>query len=123
MSFFHFRDGFFLAVAQCEVKASNCLGSSASPGPKWRNAMPKRGKVLRDPYGGPGLLMVEGKQYPFLMERQWRSDVPAKPGLMVDVDFDTKGNLHSITAISEHRLCTEQGGARGTPERDTAVSQ
>ena len=85
--------------------------------------MPKRGKVLRDPYGGPGLLMVEGKQYPFLMERQWRSDVPAKPGLMVDVDFDTKGNLHKITAISEYRLCTEQGGARGTPDRDSAVSQ
>ena len=44
--------------------------------------MAKRGKVLRDPHLGPGLLMVEGKQYPFL-EGSWRSDVPAKPGLVV----------------------------------------
>ncbi|HKU25549.1 MAG TPA: hypothetical protein VJQ54_08765 [Candidatus Sulfotelmatobacter sp.] len=66
--------------------------------------MPKRGKVLRDPHIGPGLLMVEGKQYPFLMEGLWRSDVPAKPGLVVAVDFDPHGNLHSITAVGEDAL-------------------
>lgn len=63
--------------------------------------MAKKGRVLREPYAGPGLMMVEGRQYP-LMEELWRSQVPAKPGLAVNVDFDRKGNLRSITAVSEY---------------------
>ena len=70
--------------------------------------MAKRGKVLRDPHMGPGLLMVEGKQYPFLMEGLWMSKVPAKPGLVVNVDFDSQGNLHSITAVPQAQLDQEQ---------------
>lgn len=70
--------------------------------------MAKRGKVLRDPHFGPGLLMVEGKQYPFLMEGVWRSAVPAKPGLVVNVDFDTSGNLNGITAVPQSELDQEQ---------------
>jgi hypothetical protein len=63
--------------------------------------MAKRGRVLRDPRLGPGLLMVEGRQYPFLMEGLWRSEVPARPGLVVNVDFDAHGNLNAITAVPE----------------------
>jgi len=63
--------------------------------------MAKRGRILRDPRQGPGLLMVEGRQYPFLMDSLWRSKVPATPGLVVEVDFDTHGNLNGITAISQ----------------------
>jgi hypothetical protein len=63
--------------------------------------MAKRGRILRDPRQGLGLLMVEGRQYPFLMDRLWRSEVPATPGLVVDVDFDTQGNLNGITAVSQ----------------------
>ena len=70
--------------------------------------MAKRGKVLRDPHFGPGLLMVEGKQYPFLMEGLWRSEVPAKPGLAVNVDFDTSGKLNGITAVPQSELDQER---------------
>ena len=84
--------------------------------------MPKRGKVLRDPHMGPGLLMVEGKQYPFLMEGLWRSDVPAKPGLVVSVDFDPKGNLNSITAVPEPPLAPEHSGST-TGDLGNAFSQ
>lgn len=70
--------------------------------------MTKRGKVLRDPYAGPGLLMVEGQQYPFALEGVWRSEVPAKPGLVVDVEFDQGGKITGITAIPESQLAKEQ---------------
>ncbi len=70
--------------------------------------MSKRAKVLRDPYLGPGLLMVEGRQYPFLMGGLWRSEVPAKPGLWVDVDFDEHGNIRGITAVPEAQLNEER---------------
>lgn len=66
--------------------------------------MAKRGRVLRDPYAGPGLLMVEGRQYPFLVEGLWRSEVPARAGLAVNVDFDVHGNLNSISAAPEFQV-------------------
>lgn len=70
--------------------------------------MTKRGKVLRDPYAGPGLLMVEGQQYSFGLEDVWKSEVPAKPGLAVDVEFDPAGQITGITAIPEAQLAKEQ---------------
>ena len=43
--------------------------------------MAKRGKVLRDPNAGPGLMIVEGQQHAFFLEGFWQSEVPPKPGL------------------------------------------
>src|SRR5215475_13134342 len=77
-------------------------------GSQKERAMAKRGKVLRDPHLGPGLLMVEGKQYPFQMEGLWRSEVPAKPGLIVNVDFDAQGNVNGITAVPQSELDQER---------------
>jgi hypothetical protein len=74
--------------------------------------MAKRGRVLREPYTGPGLLMVEGRQYP-LVEELWRSEVRAKPGLAVNVDFDPHGNLRSITAVPESQMNWEENVAPG----------
>src|SRR5689334_18345042 len=73
--------------------------------------MKKRGKVLRDAHTGPGLLMVEGQQYPFVLEGVWRSEVPAKPGLVVEVEFDPQGNIAGITAVPESQLAKEQAEA------------
>jgi hypothetical protein len=73
--------------------------------------MTKRGKVLRDPGAGPGLLMVEGRQLEFLLEGVWRSEVPPKPGLTVDVDFNQAGNIIAITAVPESQLAKEQAEA------------
>ena len=73
--------------------------------------MAKRGKVLRDPHSGPGLLMVEGQQYPFTLEGVWKSETPPKPGLVVDVEFDAAGAVAGITAVPESQLAKEQAEA------------
>lgn len=73
--------------------------------------MTKRGKVLRDPHAGPGLLMVEGQQYSFSLEGLWRSEVPPKPGLVVAVDFDGQGVITGITAVPESQIAKEQAEA------------
>jgi len=84
--------------------------------------MSKRGRVLRDPHMGPGLLIVEGKQYPFLMEGLWRSEVPAKPGLVVNVDFDAQGNLLGINAVPQSQLDAEKAAAQlGSGFRSTLI--
>jgi len=87
--------------------------------------MAKRGRVLRDPYAGPGLLIVEGKQYPFLVEGLWRSEVPAKAGLAVNVDFDVQGNLNSITAAPESEVDRGQSefARAGSAGRSTAFDR
>ena len=73
--------------------------------------MRKRGKVLRDPHAGPGLLIIEGRQYPFLLEPVWRSEGPPKPGLPVEVDFGPSGQIVAITAVPESQLAKERGEA------------
>jgi hypothetical protein len=76
-----------------------------------RFSMTKRGKVLRDPHSGPGLLMVQGQQYPFSLEGVWKSEIPPKPGLAVDVEFEPQGSIVSIAAVPESQLAKEQAEA------------
>src|SRR5579872_2962068 len=73
--------------------------------------MAKRGKVLRDPHAGPGLLMVEGQQYPFSLEGVWKSETPPKPGLAVDAEFDAAGAISAITVVPESQIAKEQAEA------------
>lgn len=70
--------------------------------------MHKRGKVLRDTAAGPGLLMVEGQQYPFPLEGVWKSETAPRPGLVVDVQFSEQGDVEAITAVPESQLAKEQ---------------
>jgi len=70
--------------------------------------MTKRGKVLRDPRTGPGLLMIEGRQYWFCLEGVWTSEILPKPGLTVDVKLDHAGQILAITAVSDSQLAEEQ---------------
>jgi hypothetical protein len=77
--------------------------------------MKKRGRVLRDV--GPGLLMVEGQQYPFSLEGIWKSDVPPKPGMVVEVEFYKEGKIIAIYAVPESQLAKEQAEAEMTVAR------
>jgi hypothetical protein len=51
---------------------------------------------------------VEGKQYSFLLEGMWRSDVPPRTGMTVDVGFDPEGALVEVYAVSETQIAKEQ---------------
>lgn len=76
-----------------------------------RGTMRKRGKVLRDPFAGPGLLMVEGRQYPFSLESLWKSEGPPKPGLPVDIEFGQSGQIIAISVVPESDLAREKAAA------------
>ena len=83
--------------------------------------MRKRGKVLRDPFAGPGLLMVEGRQYPFSLEPMWKSDGPPKPGLLVDIEFGKNGQIVAISVVPETELAKEKAAAAGAGGRGGAT--
>jgi hypothetical protein len=52
--------------------------------------------------------MIEGRQYWFFREGVWKSDVPPKPGLTVEVKLDHAEQILAITAVSESQLVKEQ---------------
>lgn len=73
--------------------------------------MAKRGRIMRDPNAGPGLVIVEGQQYAFSLEGIWRSDTLPRLGVVVDVDFDPRGEVMAMTAVPEAQLAREQAEA------------
>ena len=70
--------------------------------------MTKRGRILRDTNSGPGLLTVEGKQYSFLLEGMWRSEVPPRAGMPVNVQFNSEGVPEAVLAVSDGQVAREQ---------------
>jgi hypothetical protein len=70
--------------------------------------MNTRGRVLRDTSQGDGLISISGNQHRFSLERHWRSDVPPKTGMVVDVELTAEGTVAVIRAISEADLAREQ---------------
>lgn len=65
--------------------------------------MSKRGTILRDTRFGPGLVMVDGRQYLFALERIWKSEVPPRAGLAVEVEFDTRGQISALSVLPQRR--------------------
>lgn len=70
--------------------------------------MKYRGKILRDTNTGPGLLSSNGTQHPFTLENHWKSDLPPKVGMVVDVGLDDAGGVATVTAVAESQLAREQ---------------
>lgn len=68
----------------------------------------KRGRILRDTNAGPGLVTVDAKQYSFTLEGMWISEIPPRPGMVVEVTFDEEGKPVSLRAVPEKELAIEQ---------------
>jgi hypothetical protein len=60
--------------------------------------------------------MIEGRQYWFSFE-VWKSEIPPKPGLAVDVKLDHAAQILAITAVSESQLADEQAERSAHPAR------
>lgn len=67
-----------------------------------------RGKILRDTSLGPGLIIVEGRQYPFDLEGTWKSDCVPKADMTVEVEFAPDGLVSAIYHVTESQLAKEQ---------------
>lgn len=70
--------------------------------------MQQRGKILRDTRTGPGLVIVDGRQYPFTLEGIWRSGEAPAVNMTVDVQFDEAGVLTALLAVPDAQLAREK---------------
>ncbi len=59
----------------------------------------KRGKVLREPGAGNGLLIIEGQQFPFSVTDVWQSPHPPKIGMIVEAEFNRDEKLVAIRIV------------------------
>ena len=69
----------------------------------------KHGKVLREPGAGPGLMIIEGRQFPFSLTDLSQFPQPPKIGMTVEAEFNRDGKIVAIRAITGR--C---GGASGS---------
>jgi hypothetical protein len=67
-----------------------------------------RSTIIKVPDASPGLLIVNGRQRSFTLERVWRSPVSPAPNMTVDVDLDASGAIAGITAVDSRRLAAER---------------
>lgn len=62
-----------------------------------------RGTIIKVPDAGPGLLIVNGQQKSFTLERIWRSPVAPAANMNVDIELDAAGAITAITAADPVR--------------------
>lgn len=70
--------------------------------------MKQRGKVLRDASNGNGLISSDGKQFEFSLEKNWKSDVAPKVGMIVEFELGGSGEILAASAVNESQLAKEQ---------------
>lgn len=70
--------------------------------------MRHRGNILRDTNAGIGLLSSGGNQHPFTLETHWKSDLPPKVGMVVELTLDDAGGVVAVTPVAESQLAKEQ---------------
>ena len=68
----------------------------------------RRGRILRDTAAGNGLVFVDGKQYLFRLEGMWRSEFAPTVNMLVDVEFDERGQLIALRSAPVEAVAAEQ---------------
>lgn len=59
-----------------------------------------RGVVIKAPSDTLGVIVSEGRQYPFGLERVWQSAVAPSINQAVDMDLDSEGNIVAIRVVA-----------------------
>ena len=83
------------------------------------NAM-KKGRILRDTSVKDGLVLVEKQQYLFRLEGMWKGDVAPRVNMLVDVEFNERGQLVGLQPASVPDAAVEQASRAIDAARDTA---
>lgn len=67
-----------------------------------------RGTIIKTPDGGPGLLMVDGRQKSFALEGVWTSPVAPAANMTVDVELNEAGDVAGLAAVDPQQLAREK---------------
>jgi hypothetical protein len=73
--------------------------------------MKKRGRILRDTSQGSGLISIDGKQFDFQLEKQWRSDTAPVINKLIDAELNNDGELVAVYLVDDNQIAKEQAEA------------
>ena len=66
-----------------------------------------RGTIIQVPGATPGIIVAEGKQYPFVLEGIWMAPVAPALQQKVEIDIDETGRISAINVIGKDVLAKE----------------
>ena len=83
--------------------------------------MRTRGKVLRVPSAGPGLIMIQGQQFKFSEKSVRDSEVSPQPGAVVNVELDRDLQVVAVTPVPDWELEKEEVEQANSERRDHSL--
>jgi hypothetical protein len=67
-----------------------------------------RALIIKVPDATPGILLANGQQQQFTLERIWKSPVAPAPNMAVDVEMDASGVIQGLTVVDPRQLAKER---------------
>ncbi|MGH8327566.1 MAG: hypothetical protein ACRET2_12465 [Steroidobacteraceae bacterium] len=67
-----------------------------------------RGLIIKVPDATPGILLANGQQMQFTLERVWKSPVAPAPNMTVDVEMDAAGVIRGLVVVDAQQLAKER---------------
>jgi hypothetical protein len=67
-----------------------------------------RGTIVKVPDATPGLVVVDGQQKQFTLERIWKSPIAPAANMTVDIDLDASGSIAGMTVVDRQQMASEQ---------------
>ncbi len=84
------------------------MSAAASPAGPPLAPTKLRTTIVKVPDASPGLLIVNGQQRSFTLEKIWKSPVAPAAIMTVDVELDASGAIAGITAVDSRQRAKEQ---------------
>jgi hypothetical protein len=119
-------DAFDAPVGNHEVeRAVKAVRTNKTREEKLKMTTQLRGTVIKTPDNGPGLLVVDGEQKAFTLERVWKSEVAPAVNMAVDIELDGAGSIRGLTVVDRQKEAREKleqiGGAAQEHGRQAAA--
>jgi hypothetical protein len=83
-----------------------------------------RARIIKVPDATPGILLANGQQQQFVLERIWKSPVAPAVNMTVDIELDGAGSIQGLTVVDQRQLTKERlnqlGGVAQERGKDAA---
>jgi hypothetical protein len=77
-----------------------------------------RAQIIKVPDATPGILLANGQQRQFTLERVWKSPVAPALNMTVDVETDAAGVIQGLTVVDPRQLAKERMNQLGSVAQD-----
>jgi hypothetical protein len=67
-----------------------------------------RALIIKVPDATPGILLANGQQQQFTLERVWKSPVAPAPNMTVEVETDAAGVIQGLTVVDQRQIAKEK---------------